>query len=80
MADNVLQGSAFLFDDQGIVFSAQQQKLADNPAMNTLYAGVKPGNAVLQQYATAVATQNYSTKVPYTMVADYLISSAPVSR
>ena len=80
MADNVLQGSAFLFDDQGMVFGTQQHKPTDIPAMNTLYAGVKPGNQALQHYAAAVAAQNGTVKAATDIVSDYLISSAPVSR
>ena len=80
MADNVLQGSAFLFDDQGMVFGTQQHKPTDIPAMNTLYAGVKPGNQALQHYAVAVAAQNGTVKAATDIVSDYLISSAPVSR
>jgi diguanylate cyclase (GGDEF)-like protein/PAS domain S-box-containing protein len=80
MADNVLQGSAFLFDDQGMVFGAQQQKPTDTPAMNTLYAGIKPGNQALQHYAVAVASHNGAGKTVIDVLPDYLISSAPVSR
>src|SRR5690606_6335299 len=80
MADNVQQGKAFLFDGQGIVFGSQQNKLTEMTAMNTLYAGVKPANQLLQRYAAAVAAQNGTAKAVTDIVPDYLISSAHVNR
>ena len=80
LADSVLQGSAFLFDDQATVFGTPLQSQSATPAMNTLYTGARLDNTVLQQYAVAVAAGRGSVDNMADTASGYLLSSAPINR
>uniref|UniRef100_A0A486XT61 cyclic-guanylate-specific phosphodiesterase n=1 Tax=Rheinheimera sp. BAL341 TaxID=1708203 RepID=A0A486XT61_9GAMM len=70
----------FVFDKNGSVVQSGRKSLNNDPAMNTLYAGVEPDSPALKNFVSQVLGDKVPSTPFVSAAEEYLISAAPIER